>query len=226
MSHPEMTLPRPVLIVEDDPVMQTRLKAILLSLGYADDDIVLASSLRSVREGVALTKIAFALVDLGLPDGNGISLIEELSLINPNIPILVISAWSTEAAILQSIQAGATGYILKERDDLEVSISIRSVLRGGAPIDPFIARYIMAKVPQEKTPMPAASKATSPAERLTNREYEILGFVATGMSNKEIAETVQLSRYTVETHIRHIYRKLSVSTRTKAVNTARQMGLI
>ncbi len=225
MSPPEMPLPRPVLIVEDDPVMQLRLKAILLSLGYADGDVVLADSLRAVSEGVALDQIAFALIDLGLPDGNGISLIEQFSLINADMPILVISAWSTEEAIVQSIQAGATGYLLKERDDLEVSLSIRSVLRGGAPIDPFIARHIMAKIPP--SPMAATAEAQpAPTERLTNREYEILAFVASGMSNKEIAHAVHLSRYTVETHIRHIYRKLSVTTRTKAVNAARQLGIL
>lgn len=222
MSQPELTLPRPVLIVEDDTFMQTRLQGILLNLGYKHDEIILTDSLKAVKDKVDLSKIAFALVDLGLPDGNGISLIEQLSLVNADIPILVISAWSTEEAILKSIQAGATGYLLKERDDLEVSISIRSVLRGGAPIDPFIARHIMAKIPQT----PTTSTETQPNERLTNREYEILALVATGISNKEIADIVQLSRYTVETHIRHVYRKLSVSTRTKAVNTARQLGIL
>lgn len=225
MSIQDIALLQPVLIVEDDLMMQMRLKSILLQLGYMDSDIIVAGSLAEVSSTVSLAQIAFALIDLGLPDGNGINLIEQLSLTNTDIPILVISAWSTEDAILKSIQAGATGYILKERDDLEVSISIRSVLRGGAPIDPFIARYIMAKIPQEKSPPHTPNQATQ-TERLTNREYEILAFVATGMSNKEIAQTVRLSRYTVETHIRHIYRKLSVSTRTKAVNTARRMGLI
>ena len=164
-----------------------------------------------------------ALVDLGLPDGSGIDLIAELRAADPGMGILVISAWSTEDAILAALRAGANGYVLKERDDLEVTLSIRSVLRGGAPIDPFIARRIIAEL-QPSTP--AALKELPPESALSVREVQILKLVADGMTNREIAESLFLSRYTVECHIKNIYRKLSVPSRTKAVIEARARGLL
>ena len=142
---------------------------------------------------------------------------------DPAVGILVISAWSTEDAILAALRAGATGYVLKERDDLEVSLSIRSVLRGGAPIDPFIARRVIAEL-QGAAPATAESGGTE--STLSARESQILRLVADGLTNREIAEQLHLSRYTVECHIKHIYRKLAVSSRTRAVNTARVRGLL
>ena len=163
-----------------------------------------------------------ALVDLGLPDGNGIDLIAELRQADPGMGILVISAWSTEDAILAALRAGANGYVLKERDDLEVTLSIRSVLRW-RPIDPFIARRIIAEL-QPSTP--AANKELPAESVLSVREVQILKLVADGLTNREIAESLFLSRYTVECHIKNIYRKLSVPSRTKAVSEARARGLL
>ena len=172
--------------------------------------------------------MSLALVDLGLPDGNGIELIEQLRAKDSNVLILVISAWSTQNSLFSAIQAGATGYVLKERDDTEVIMAIRSILRGGAPIDPFIAREILSQISVQK-PQEIAKLFKQPdedIEQLTNREHEILNLVAQGLSNREIAEQLFVSRYTVESHIKHIYRKLSVSKRTKAVSTARSLGIL
>ena len=140
--------------------------------------------------------------------------------------ILVISAWSTEESILGALNAGATGYVLKERDDLEVSLSIRSVLRGGAPIDPFIARRILALLPVAGPTQPEEPSRPVEAGVLSARESEILELVSQGLTNREIAEQLVISRYTVECHIKRIYRKLAVSSRTRAVNEARQRGLL
>ena len=118
--------------------------------------------------------------------------------------------------------------MLKERDDTEVIMAIRSILRGGAPIDPFIAREILSQISVQK-PQEIAKPFKQPdedIEQLTNREHEILNLVAQGLSNREIAEQLFVSRYTVESHIKHIYRKLSVSKRTKAVSTARSLGIL
>lgn len=221
---PELLLPAPVLIVEDDPLIRQRLLGILTHLGYQADALLFAETLAQARSVVQDSPIALALVDLGLPDGNGIDLITELRNSDPALGILVISAWSTEDILLGALRAGATGYVLKERDDLEVSLSIRSVLRGGAPIDPFIARRIIA----ELQPAAAVASSTAPTDdpKLSNRESEILGLVAEGLANREIAEKLFLSRYTVECHIKHIYRKLAVSSRVKAVKEARSRGLL
>lgn len=221
---PELLLPAPVLVVEDDPLIRQRLLGILAHLGYQADALLFAETLAQARHLVQESPIALALVDLGLPDGNGIDLITELRNSDPALGILVISAWSTEDVLLGALRAGATGYVLKERDDLEVSLSIRSVLRGGAPIDPFIARRIIAEL--QPAPSPSMESAASDEVKLSMREGQILELVAEGLANREIAEKLFLSRYTVECHIKHIYRKLAVSSRVKAVKEARSRGLL
>lgn len=217
----DIALPAPVLVVEDEPLLQLRLRGILLQLGYSPDALVFAASQAEARACLAHQPVALALIDLMLPDGSGLALIEQIRADNPSLGILVISAWSTEESILSALRAGATGYVLKERDDIEVSMSIRSVLRGGAPIDPFIARRIL-----ELLPIPARPPAMARGEALSEREEQILRLVADGLTNREIAEQLFLSRYTVESHIKRIYRKLAVSSRTMAVRTARERGVI
>ncbi|UXM96302.1 response regulator transcription factor [Bartonella sp. HY329] len=219
----DLTLEAPVLLVEDDPMVYRRIKTLLLAMGYDEQAIVHASSLSAARQSIKnLSFIALALVDLGLPDGNGIDLISELRTRDINLGILVISAWSTQDVTFAALRAGATGYIVKERDDLEIALALRSILRGGAPIDPFIARRIINELPLPKV----EDQNSVEIERLSPREHEILVLVAQGLGNREIADQLSLSRYTVESHIKHIYRKLAVSSRTKAINTARRRGLI
>lgn len=218
----DIILPAPVLLVEDDLFVRRRLEKLLLDLGYQGDAIVFAASLAEARAALADQPVALALVDLGLPDGSGIDLIRELHAGDSGLAILVISAWCTQDAIFASLRAGAIGYVLKERDDLEVTIALRSVLRGGAPIDPFVAKRIIEEIPAE----PAKTAADVEIEVLTRRESQILGLVAEGLGNRDIAEHLCLSRYTVECHIKRIYRKLAVPSRTKAIHTARQRGLL
>lgn len=224
---PSPDLPVPVLIVEDDALMQRRIVGILGQLGYSNDALVLAGTLADARIELARQSFALVLVDLGLPDGNGVELITQMSASNASMNaddgpgILVISAWSTDDLILNALRAGATGYVLKERDDLELLLSIRSVLRGGAPIDPFIARRIL-----DLTQAPPATPGRVGEDVLTARELQILQLVAEGLTNREIAEQIFLSRHTVECHIKNIYRKLTVSSRTRAVFAARSRGLL
>lgn len=124
--------------------------------------------------------------------------------------------------------------MLKERDDAEIIIAIRSILRGGATIDPFIALEILSQISHQKVPVLTEDLAgradtltfNSQYEQLTNREIEILNLVAQGLSNREIAEQLFVSRCTVESHIKHIYRKWSVTKRTQAVSIARTLGLL
>ncbi|MGL6081531.1 MAG: response regulator [Gammaproteobacteria bacterium] len=227
MTAPEAVLPVPVLIVEDEYVIQRRLKIILTNLGYNEDVLLFANTVKEAYSIVQQQPIALALVDLGLPDGSGISIIEKIREQDAQALILVVSAWSTQDSLFRAIQAGATGYVLKERDDVEVALAIRSILRGGAPIDPFVAREILKQIS-----IPTISgtveqnRPAADQETLTQREREILSLVAQGLSNREIAEQLCVSRYTVESHIKHIYRKLSVSKRTKAVSTARHLGIL
>lgn len=219
----DIVLPAPLLLVEDDIVVRRRLEDILIQFGYRLEAIIFASNLAEARACIAEQPVALALVDIGLPDGSGIDLIRELHASDPGLAILVISAWCTQDVILSALRAGAVGYVLKERDDLEVAIALRSVLRGGAPIDPFVAKRIIEELPAETH---GRAPDSNHPETLTNRESQILQLVAEGLGNRAIADKLCLSRYTVECHIKRIYRKLAVSSRTRAVHTARQHGLL
>lgn len=221
----DLILPAPVLIVEDDAAVSQRLENLLLQLGYQADALMIARSVAEAQHHLKDQLVALALIDLGLPDGSGIDLIRILHEQNPVIAILVISAWSTQEAILAALRAGATGYVLKERDDLEVALALRSVLRGGAPIDPLLARRIIREF-SSLDEGNAADESETEAEKLSPREHQILRLVAEGMGNLDIAEELSISRYTVECHIKNIYRKLAVSSRTRAIRIARQRGLI
>lgn len=227
MTAQDAVLPVPVLIVEDEYVIQCRLKNILKDLGYSDEVLLFANNVREAEYLLQQEPFCLALIDLGLPDGNGISIIEKIHELGSQTLILVVSAWSTQDSLLKAIKAGATGYVLKERDDTEVSLAIRSILRGGAPIDPFIAREILKQISSSEPSSSLEQTVLDPEqESLTQREKEILSLVAQGLSNREIADELCVSRYTVESHIKHIYRKLSVSKRTKAVSTARHLGIL
>jgi DNA-binding NarL/FixJ family response regulator len=218
-------LPGPLLIVEDEPAMQLRLRSILGTLGYDSEELSFAGTIADANALVALQPFAMVLVDVGLPDGNGIGLIRSLHATDAALPILVISTWSSEQTIVSALQAGATGYMLKDRDDFEIGLSIRSVLRGGAPIDPFVARHILQlidpgiKKPQQDAPVPLRSP-------LSKREIEILELVSKGLANLEISDLLSLSRSTVECHIKNIYKKLAVNSRTQAIFEARMHGLL
>jgi len=118
----------------------------LKDLGYSDEVLLFANNVREAEYLLQQEPFCLALIDLGLPDGNGISIIEKIHELGSQTLILVVSAWSTQDSLLKAIKAGATGYVLKERDDTEVSLAIRSILRGGAPIDPFIAREILKQI--------------------------------------------------------------------------------
>ncbi|MEK5751005.1 response regulator transcription factor [Acinetobacter variabilis] len=227
MTAQDAVLPVPVLIVEDEYVIQCRLKNILKDLGYSDEVLLFANNVREAEYLLQQEPFCLALIDLGLPDGNGISIIEKIHELGSQTLILVVSAWSTQDSLLKAIKAGATGYVLKERDDTEVSLAIRSILRGGAPIDPFIAREILKQISSSEPSSSLEQIVLDPEqESLIQREKEILSLVAQGLSNREIADELCVSRYTVESHIKHIYRKLSVSKRTKAVSTARHLGIL
>lgn len=221
-SHvPESRLPVPVLIVEDDVEFQRRMAGLLVMHGYSFSSLQCVGTVAEALQATAEQSFALALVDLGLPDGNGIELVARLRKADAMMGILIISAWSSADMIFAALRAGATGYVLKERDDMELGLSIRSVLSGGAPIDPFIARRLI-----DELVAPAAPVVASDAGLLSEREKEILLHVASGLTNREIGEALYISRYTVESHIKHIYRKLAVTSRTQAVHEGRTHGLL
>lgn len=223
------------LIVEDDPATQQRLTRLLSAIA-GDINSRIANSIADAKTLVSEHRISMALVDIGLPDGSGIDLIHWLQTHHPHLPAVVISAWGDEETVLAALSAGAIGYLLKDRDDQELDIALRSIERGGAPIDPFVARRIMAMLlphPSTDAPtqtLPSAQAAHDPplstAPLLSERESQILQLVALGQSNREIAELIGLSRFTIEGYTRSIYRKLAVRSRTAAAHKGKLLGLL
>lgn len=213
----------PALIVEDDATTQRRLARLLAGLGNGEMHAIdTAGSIAEAKARIAARVPRLALVDIGLPDGNGIELIGWLHNHYPQVPTVVISAWGDAEIVLAALQAGAIGYLLKEREDVELELALQSIRRGGAPIDPFVARRILALLPAAQ---PAAA-AGGDEHALSDRETEILSLVARGYSNREIAELTTLSRFTIEGYTKTIYRKLAVSSRTAAVFEAKSRGLL
>ncbi len=213
-----------ILIIDDDAASLARLARLVAEL-LADQapQINTAPDLVEARALLQAHHFDLALVDMQLPDGTGIELIGWMQQHEPQLQAVIVSAFAEEEAIFAALRAGAVGYLLKDRDDIELTVALRSLQRGGAPIDPMIARRILALLPATQLPVAAPPAANV---HLSERELGILAHVAQGYGNREIAELLGLSRLTIEAHTRNIYRKLAVGSRTAAVYEARAMGLL
>jgi DNA-binding NarL/FixJ family response regulator len=192
-----------------------------------DDTLVLAeqvSNAEGAREAIAHGEFDVALIDLGLPDGNGIELIREIARTRPETDVMVVTVFGDEAHVLASIEAGATGYLLKRSLNDTLGATVRELRAGGSPISPVIARQLLHRFKKD-SPTPSAPTVVDDGG-LSEREREVLLFIAKGFTVGEIANMLHLSAHTVATHVKHIYRKLAVHSRTEAVFEAGRMGLL
>lgn len=213
-----------VLIVDDDALLRARLRA-LLARAAPEARCLEADTLAGARARLADAVLDTVLLDVGLPDGSGLDLLPSLAARTAPVEAVVISSLGDDASVLQALRRGAIGYLLKNAEDAEIELSLRSIERGGAPIDPVIARRILALMagPQALATMRADPEA---AGLLSARETDVLKLVSRGHSNREIAEQLHLSINTVECHAKSIYRKLAVRSRAAAVHAARERGLL
>lgn len=210
-----------VMVVEDDPAFLTRFCGIVGS--DAELELFAAvADLASARQSMSKAAPDVLLTDLELPDGSGIDLIRETAHRYPHTDIMVITVFGDEDHVLASIEAGATGYILKDSLPQEVVQLIKQLRAGGSPISPVIARQLLKRL------KPAAITPSTPGQGtpLSPRETEILGLVAKGFSFGEIAKLAGVSQHTVIAHVKKIYQKLAVHSRGEAVYEAGKMGLI
>jgi DNA-binding NarL/FixJ family response regulator len=170
------------------------------------------------------------LTDLGLPDGSGIDVIRDMLARFPACDALVVSMFGDEEHVLASIEAGALGYVHKDSTPESIADTILELKRGGSPISPGIARRLLQRLSPARTPAIApATVAAPPAPDgmgLTGRETEILDLLARGFSYVEIADLCKVSRNTVATHVKSLYRKMRVNSRSEAVFEAWQTGVI
>lgn len=205
-----------VFIVEDDDVTRESLRKRIeahprLRVGAVAGTVAEGIAALSARPDVLLT-------DLGLPDGSGIDVIVSALKRHPGLPIMVITVFGNEKRVVEAIQAGASGYLLKDDPTHEIGLAIELLLAGGSPISPAIARHLIRHF---QAPPPEA-----PRETLTARELEVLGLASKGFSYGEIAQLLGLSSNTIASYTKKIYEKLAVSSRSEAIYEASRLGLL
>jgi DNA-binding NarL/FixJ family response regulator len=158
-----------------------------------------------------------ALVDLGLPDGNGVDLIAELNLRSPDTVCVVASIYDDDQHIFPALRAGAQGYLLKDQGQDAIAELLKGIIGGRPPLSPAVARKMLSHFRVE----PALSMPV-----LTERETEVLRLIAKGLTTVEVARLLGISANTVPSYVKEIYRKLNVCSRAEAAVTARNMGLV
>lgn len=213
------------MIVEDDAVTR---KILSLAVQSAPE-FELVAEFDSVKPALAWLEngaVDILLTDLGLPDGSGIEIIRECVRRCPKCDIMVITMSSDEDNILACIEAGASGYVLKDAGQLDVVRALQELRAGGSPISPIIARKVLARMRDGKKSTAASAPETSAAISLTKREAAILDLIARGDSYSDVAKMLMVSVGTVQTHIKNIYDKLSVHSRGAAVYEAHRRGLL
>jgi DNA-binding NarL/FixJ family response regulator len=223
MSAPALPAPIKVLIVEDDVVTR---RALTLAI-ESSSELKLVGALDAVKPALAWLDggdVDVLLTDLGLPDGSGIEIIRGCVRLQPKCDIMVITMSSDEDNVLACIEAGATGYVLKDAGRLDVVRAVLELQAGGSPISPIIARKVLARMRDAKKPGEASPDGR--VVSLTKRETTILDLIARGDSYGDVAKLLSLSVGTVQTHIKNIYDKLSVHSRGEAVFEAHRRGLL
>ena len=218
-----------VVVVEDDP----RFRDAFVSAIEAAPDAYLVASVALRSEALALLEYLapdVLLVDIGLPDGSGIDVIAAAHKAWPLAGLMVTTAFADEAHVMQSIEAGASGYLLKDSSPHNIMAEIRSLHQGGSPISPLIARCVLRRLrPESLNPQTIQQGSVLVAKdtiTLSPRETEVLQYVTKGFSYDEIAQLMSVSRHTVLTFVRRIYAKLEVNTQMEAVRQARANGLL
>ncbi len=212
-----------IVLVEDDVNFQTA----LIDAIRATPDMVLLSVANTRKEGLLILEQMSAdvmVVDLGLPDGSGIDIIRGAHKKWPSCNIMVSTIFGDEAHVMQSIESGASGYLLKDSAPEKMVAEIRSLYNGGSPVSPLIARQILMRFRQSRpVPMQTDSGKTV---TLSAREQEVLNLITKGYTANEIAGLMQVSHHTVLTFVRRIYGKLKVSSKAEAIYEARNQGLL
>lgn len=204
-----------IIVADDHPIVRSGIVALL---GRADDLEVVAE----VADGAAAVEAAEAhhpdlvLMDLRMPVLGGVEATARIVQRLPGVRVLVLTTYETDDDILGAIEAGASGYLLKAAPEQEILAGIRSVVSGHTVLAPTIAATLVGRV----------QGGSSPRPQLSARELEVLALVAAGNSNRAIAAGLFISESTVKTHLLHVFEKLEVADRTRAVTRAQELRLL
>lgn len=210
--------PLRILLVDDHPLVRNGLRALLSSV----PDLAVVGEAANGQEAITQAlelQPDIILMDLNMPELNGVEATRQIVQASPRTGILVLSMLEDDASVFAAMRAGARGYLLKGADQAEVLRAIGVVAHGEAIFSPSIARRLMQYFANMQPILPQAAFPD-----LTEREREILGLIALGKSNAEIAEGLVLSPKTVSNHVSNIFSKLQVVDRAQAVLRARQAG--
>ena len=220
-----------VYVVEDQSkILKNQLK--LLEASSDLEIIGTALSGETALEDIRRLKPDVVLLDLGLPRMSGIDVPRAVKAEIPKVEILIFTIFDEEDKVLEAVQAGASGYLLKGTPADKMVEAIKEVSQGGTVIQPSLARRLLKhfRVPEVPSADAAPPAVPMPAEpegkKLSARETEILQLIAKGVSNSEAATMLTLSKATIRTHLEHIYRKLEVTNRVEAVTEGLRKGII
>ena len=203
-----------ILLVDDHPVVRMGLRGML----DAEPDLTVIGEASSGVEGAELAlreRPDIVLMDLRMPGGDGVSAIRELRDRLPEIRVLVLTTYGDDADVLAAIDAGATGYLLKDAPREELLRGVRAAADGQSVLSPAVAATLLGRV-----------RAPEPETPLSPRELEVLRLVAAGRGNREAAAELFISEATVKTHLLHVYAKLGVNDRAAAVAAGYERGLL
>jgi DNA-binding NarL/FixJ family response regulator len=202
-----------VLIVDDHPVVRDGLRGIFESTAEFEVAGEAGNGAEAVTRARAL-KPDVVLMDLRMPDVDGVTAIKRLAELGLGTRVLVLTTYDTDSDVVPAIEAGATGYLLKDAPRTELLRAVRAAARGEAVLSPSVATRLLGQV-------------RAPArEPLSNRELDVLALVARGTSNRDTATRLFISEATVKTHLLHIYAKLGVNDRAAAVAVGFERGLL
>lgn len=207
--------PIQVALVEDDPGVRANLADILNASPGFTCQAAYPDGFAALK-GIPANPPDVVLMDINLPGMLGTDCVRRLKAVAPGIPVLMLTVYDDNEQIFKSLMAGATGYLLKRTPKDKLLAAIREIVSGGAPMSRQIARRVVGFF-QEISQMPSSIRLDSTLSGLTEREQQVLASLAQGHSYKEIGDKLNISFETVRTHIRSIYEKLHVHSRTEAV---------
>ncbi|MBD8728182.1 response regulator [Frigoribacterium sp. CFBP 13707] len=205
------------LVVDDHPIVRQGIVALLAG---ADDFAVVgqaADGAEAVRLSAELAP-DLVVMDLRMPGVDGVAATRQVLLDRPRARVVVLTTYETDDSILSAIEAGASGYLLKAAPEAELLAGLRAVVAGQVALAPSMAALLVTRA---RTPASGADAAASP---LTARETQVLDLVAAGCSNPEIGRRLFIGEATVKTHLLHVFEKLGVADRTRAVTLALERG--
>lgn len=212
-----------ILLLEDLPEIRAWMRNLVQQV-FAGAQISEAARVHDALELVGTLRFDLALIDLGLPDGSGVTVVTKLRDLQPEAQSVVVTIHDDDEHLFPALQAGAFGYILKEQARELITEQLQRISQGEPPLSPSIARRVMAYFTEKSRPAQPRNDLL-PNVSLTERESEVLLRVAKGYTLPEIGVQLGLSRHTIADYVKQIYRKLNVSSRAEAALEAQRLGL-